>query len=111
GMPDSPLRADNVGHEGRVRITMVARFDEPKDHGLLIRALACLGDLDWVLDLVGDGPLVAATSSLVASLGLSHRVNFLGHQKDVAPLLASSQVFALTSRSEGLPRSILEAMR
>jgi len=44
-------------------------------------------------------------------LGINDRVDFLGARTDVAQLLASSDIFVLASRFEGLPISILEAMR
>ncbi len=44
-------------------------------------------------------------------MGLGQRIAFLGFQRDVPRLLARSNVFVLSSRWEGLPRSILEAMR
>jgi glycosyltransferase involved in cell wall biosynthesis len=93
------------------RLVMVARFAEPKDHRLLLQALARLQDAQWTLDLIGDGPLRARTEALAASLGLTGRVRFLGIRKDVAACLAQSQIFVLTSKYEGLPLTILEAMR
>jgi glycosyltransferase involved in cell wall biosynthesis len=93
------------------RIISVARFEQPKDHAALIDALAALKHLDWTLDLVGGGPLELVVKQQVERLGLASRVRFRGARTDVAELLAQAQVFALSSRSEGLPRSILEAMR
>jgi glycosyltransferase involved in cell wall biosynthesis len=49
--------------------------------------------------------------SLVASLGIKDRVNFLGERKDVPQLLSKAQVFVLTTNWEGFPISIIEAMR
>jgi glycosyltransferase involved in cell wall biosynthesis len=93
------------------RIVSVARFEPPKDQATLLNALARLGDLDWNLDLVGDGPAEAANRALATRLGVAGRVHFLGYQPDVAAILARAQIFALSSRSEAFPRSVLEAMR
>jgi glycosyltransferase involved in cell wall biosynthesis len=93
------------------RIVSVARFEAPKDQATLLAALARLGDLDWELDLVGDGPTEAANRGLARRLGIAGRVRFLGYQPDVAAILARAQIFALSSRSEAFPRSVLEAMR
>lgn len=111
GMPDIPpeLRADPSRQPPR--LCMVARFEAPKDHASLLHALAPLKHLAWDLDLVGDGPLLPATRQLAESLGLQGRVHFRGYQQDAAAILAQSQIFVLSSRSEAFPRSILEAMR
>lgn len=93
------------------RIVSVARFETPKDHATLLRALAMLPGLDWELELVGDGPLEPACRALAAHFGIAGRVRFLGYSPEVAAVLARAQIFALSSRSEALPRSVLEAMR
>ncbi len=93
------------------RIVSVARFAPPKDHPTLLRALATLRSLDWELDLVGDGPRWQETVDLATSLGISDRVRMCGYLSDPAATLARSQIFALSSRFEAFPRSVLEAMR
>jgi glycosyltransferase involved in cell wall biosynthesis len=110
GMPD--IAPAMLAHPRRepCRIVMVARFEEPKDHSTLLEALAGLRHLAWQLDLVGDGPREMAIRKLTESLGLAGRVHFRGAMP-AAPALAEAQVFVLSSRSEGFPRSILEAMR
>ena len=90
---------------------MVARLWRQKDHPTLLRALAQLIDLEWELELVGDGPLRQEMEALAASLGIASRVRFAGFRTDVAACLADAQVFVLASKWEGFPRAILEAMR
>lgn len=112
GMPD-------VGPEGRAnpatepaRLVMVARFEPQKDHATLLHALAQIGHRPpWTLTLVGDGSGVTAARHLAGQLGLLERITFTGAVDDVVPHLANAQVFVLTTRWEGFPRSILEAMR
>ncbi len=93
------------------KIVMVARFDSPKDHETLLRAAALLGERPWTLQFVGDGPQEDAAKQLAASLRLRERVQFSGSSANVAERLSQAQIFVLASRSEGFPRSILEAMR
>jgi glycosyltransferase involved in cell wall biosynthesis len=90
---------------------MVARLSRWKDHPTLLQALSGLKDLDWQLELVGDGPLRGQLEELVQSLGLASRVTFLGFRRDVPERMAEAQLFLLISKWEGFPRSILEAMR
>ena len=93
------------------RIVCVARFEAPKDHATLLGAVARLTDLAWELDLIGDGPMEPPCRELARTLGIERRVRFRGYLRDVAAALARAQIFALASRSEALPRSVLEAMR
>ena len=109
GIADAPRRAD-PGSAGRVRIVMVARFAGQKDQLLLLRALSGVNE-DFEVDLVGDGPLLERVQKAATDLGLKDRVNFLGDRDDVADLLARAHIFALVTNWEGLPLSILEAMR
>jgi glycosyltransferase involved in cell wall biosynthesis len=103
------LRASPEG--AGCRIVSVARFEEPKDHATLLRAMSRLRDLDWSLELVGDGPLEKDCRALAATLGIADRVEFPGYRRDPAAALARARLFVLSSRSEALPRSVLEAMR
>jgi glycosyltransferase involved in cell wall biosynthesis len=111
GVRDVPEEQRAEPGRTAVRICSVARLEPPKDHATLLRALAALPTRDWELDIVGAGPLEAKMRRLAGSLGIAQRVNFLGYREDTAQILAGSQLFVLCSRSEALPRSILEAMR
>jgi glycosyltransferase involved in cell wall biosynthesis len=94
-----------------VRLISVARFEAPKDHTTILRALAGLRHLAWHLDLVGDGPLAPASEQLAAALGIADRITFWGSRRDVAERLAAAQAFLLSSNFEGFPLSVLEGMR
>ena len=91
-----------------VKIAMVARFDRQKDQLTLIKA--CHG-LNVELILVGDGVNLAKARQQVEQLGMQDRVKFLGFHKDIAEILAQVQIFTLISNWEGLPCTIIEAMR
>jgi glycosyltransferase involved in cell wall biosynthesis len=93
------------------RLIMVARFNEQKDQTTLLKAIAQLSNPNIHLDLVGSGPSLEACKILAQSLGIAEQVSFLGDRTDVASLLAQSQIFILSTHYEGLPISILEAMR
>ena len=92
-------------------LTHVGRFAPPKNHALLIEAFAqTRADTPLYLLLVGGGELENAVREQVAALGLQGRVRFLGIRADVADILRESDVFVLSSRVEGNPLSVLEAM-
>ena len=109
GVPDTPLRS-KPGAGPPVRVLMVARFAEQKDHELLIRALASLRE-PFELVFVGDGPTLPRVKALAAALQINESVSFLGDQGNVAEILSSVQIFVLSTLWEGFPLSILEAMR
>lgn len=60
---------------------------------------------------LGDGPQRAALEARAFALGLEGKVLFLGWRRDTAQWLASADVFVMTSLWEGLPRSLVEAMK
>lgn len=91
-------------------VVMVARMAPPKDHALLLRALAGI-DAPFVLRLVGDGPGRPAVEAAIQELGLAGRVELLGVRSDVPSVLAGAQIGVLISRQEGFPLVVLEAMR
>lgn len=65
---------------------------------------------DAQLIWVGDGPLHAEAMACITHLGLSMHVRLAGHSDDVPSWLASADVFALSSHTEGMPNAVLEAM-
>ena len=88
----------------------VGRLKAPKDFLTLVRGLAALppGSID--ARIVGEGPDRAELESEIGRLGIGDRVHLLGERRDVPELLARADVFVLSSASEGMPVSVLEAM-
>jgi len=109
GIPDATPRA-LPGTGDTPVIVMVARFATQKDPVVVLRATAQL-PFDFRLIFVGDGPTKASVEAKARSLALDGKVSFLGDRSDVPELLAKAHVFALGTNWEGLPISILEAMR
>lgn len=66
---------------------------------------------EWVLEIAGTGTpeSVNYIKSLINEKGLNNRVVLLGQVNDMAALLQSTSIFALPSRMEGLPMSLIEA--
>ncbi len=109
----------NEGLRNSLRITekdivigTVGRLVPVKNQKMLIKAFAILARryLNAKLILVGDGPLKNELSQLAASLGVSSRVMLLGRRSDIPEILQSMDIFVLTSISEGMSNTILEAM-
>lgn len=95
------------------RIIMVARMKSPKRHDLLLRTLATVRDevgFELPLTLAGDGPDRKQFEALSDQLKLKH-VRWLGDVHNVPELLQAHDVFVLLSDHEGMPITVLEAMR
>jgi sugar transferase (PEP-CTERM/EpsH1 system associated) len=92
-------------------IGTVARLAEVKRQDLLIRAFAGVrqANPNSHLILVGDGEARPGLERLVSSLGLKQCVHFTGSRPNPHAYLQAMDVFALTSRLEGLPLAVLEA--
>lgn len=90
----------------------VGRLVPVKDHATLLQAFAHVSRdrIDALLLVSGEGPLRAPLLARARELGVDDRVRFLGHRQDVETVLAALDVFVLSSVSEGLSNTILEAM-
>lgn len=108
---ESSLDTSYLTDKGVPLLVMVARFEEQKDHRTLILALSCLKDLEWHLQLVGDGPLLSSIKTLAEEKGIADRIEYLGRRRDIPEILQMADIFVLSTNWEGFPRSILEAMR
>ena len=87
-----------------------ARFDEVKRLDLLLRAVAAVPAPDFGVVLIGVGSEESRLRRLAGDLGLERRVTFAGEIQGAAALFAAFDVFVTTSRKEGLPLAVLEAM-
>ena len=90
----------------------VARLSPEKDVETLVRAaaLAAAERPAFRLEVAGDGPCLLDLQKLVRTLGVGEHVRFLGEVRDVPSLLARASLFALSSVSEGISLTLLEAM-
>jgi glycosyltransferase involved in cell wall biosynthesis len=66
--------------------------------------------LDFVVDIVGDGPLRTSLERAVKELEISDRVSFKGHVDDIPALLSQGTFLVHTSDAEGSPNAVMEAM-
>ena len=97
-----------------LKLVSVARFSHPKNNMQLIRAVEQINKLysgSLQLNMVGDGPLLSEAQAYVTSHKLENEVHFLGSRTDVDDILNQNDIFCLISNYEGLPISIIEAMR
>jgi L-malate glycosyltransferase len=94
------------------RLLAVGRLVPAKDYQNLLAALHQLASrgIEVELQIAGEGPLRRELESECSRLGLASRVRFLGNRDDVASLLSQADIFVMSSRREGQPLALLEAM-
>lgn len=92
-------------------LVYVGRLAPVKNHALLLNAFRmALSQLpDLALWIVGDGSERKMLEALADELGIAAKVTFWGQQIDVAPFFFAADAFIMSSRSEGLPISLLQA--
>jgi colanic acid/amylovoran biosynthesis glycosyltransferase len=108
-------RLQNRNHSGgSFSILSVGRLHPAKNHGFLL--LACnalkMRDIPFRCVIAGEGEERGRLERLITALDLGHEVTLRGHVlRDRLPeLYADADVVVLTSRSEGLPVTLMEAM-
>ncbi|MCL4263428.1 MAG: glycosyltransferase [Anaerolineae bacterium] len=93
-------------------IVSVGNLRKVKDQQTLIHAAHQLRQQGhpFHLLLVGDGQQRATLEQLTGNLNMAEHITFMGRRADVSDILADSDIKVLSSRSEGLPAAIMEAM-
>lgn len=110
-----PLREpkrDELPAKSGFTLVFVGRLQAVKNLSLLLNAfqLALAAAPDLRLWIVGDGSERSALEALAAALHIADKVTFWGQQLDVAPFFSAADTFIMSSKSEGLPLSLLQAM-
>jgi glycosyltransferase involved in cell wall biosynthesis len=87
----------------------VGRLSREKGADVMLEALA-LADESWQLSIIGDGPEADSLRRQAERLGIEGRVTWHGVVDDAGTLLSAFDAFVLSSRTEGTPITLLEAM-
>jgi len=88
----------------------VGRLVPQKNMALALHSVALLEDLPVTLTVVGDGPEMQPLRALARSLGIASRVQFTGAVPDCTPYMAEAEALLSTSRYEGYPAVMIEAL-
>jgi glycosyltransferase involved in cell wall biosynthesis len=105
------LLRNSLGVPANARIvSVVGRLTAIKDHPLLFRAMTKLRTSEAHLCVVGGGELESDLRRLSQELGIEGRTHFLGFRNDLERILADTDVLALTSKNEGTPVAVIEAL-
>lgn len=98
--------------EREKEIVAVGRIDANKNHGMIIRAFAEIADRypDYRLSIYGEGELRQELIGKVKELGFRDRIRLPGSISNVADVIYRAGIFVLSSYSEGMPNTLIEAM-
>jgi len=93
-------------------VSTVGRLTAIKQHDLFLEAARLIANDDpsAIFLIAGDGELRAALEATARDFGLGDRVRFLGWRRDLTTIYGASDVFLLTSRNEGTPVALIEAL-
>lgn len=103
-------QADIRSNGSLIHLVTAGRLSYEKGYDLLIEALAICGNPQLRLTILGEGPLRAELIRLAEEKGVFKQVRFAGFQKNPFPFFAQADVFVLSSRFEGFPNVVLEAL-
>ncbi len=95
---------------GAFHVGWVGRLSKEKGADVLVRALARLGDLPVLVSFVGDGAERARLEALAAAAGVAGRIRWRGLMPGAERLFPTFDAFVLSSRTEGTPMVLFEAM-
>jgi GalNAc-alpha-(1->4)-GalNAc-alpha-(1->3)-diNAcBac-PP-undecaprenol alpha-1,4-N-acetyl-D-galactosaminyltransferase len=109
--PVSPV-ATIAGRDDAREIVSIGRLVPSKAFDVLLRAfsLALPSLPEWRLTIVGDGPERRSLERLAVELGVADRVTFTGYVPAPEAVLQRAGVFVTTTRYEGFPNALAEAM-
>jgi glycosyltransferase involved in cell wall biosynthesis len=111
---DRTLRPQSEARAVDLTLLAVGRLHAVKDHAFLVRACAELYQcgVRFECSIAGEGPQRRHLESLIRQFGLEDRITLLGHvaREQMDSLYDRADVVVLTSRSEGLPLVLMEAM-
>lgn len=114
-LPPAPRSQSNqaiVPPPSQPFIAALGRLAAQKGFDVLLQAAAPVLEKhpEWTLLILGEGPERQNLEQLAVQLGISHRVQLPGHVQEPTQLISQADLFVLSSRFEGFPNALLEAM-
>ena len=108
----SPIAPNNTGEHGKKEVLAVGRLHPQKGFDRLLRAWATVAPEypDWTLRIIGQGEEKPALMSLADELGIADSVKLGGLSADIVSDYQQCGLFVLSSRYEGMPLALMEAM-
>jgi len=102
---------DPVNSNSNIHLLFVGRLVKRKGIDLLIKALSCIDNKNWILSIVGEGSEMENLRRLAKEKGLLQKITFYGFQEDVDRFYKSHNILIVPSLNEPFGRVIIEAMQ
>lgn len=111
-LPDAQPVLVPPENPNRQRLLAVGRLHPVKGFDVLIQAFSLLARYfpQWDLDIVGEGPERDALQAQIEALQMSGRITLVGRAGNIREWYEASDLYVLSSRTEGLSNTLLEAM-
>ena len=105
GVEVSECKQSPLAPHNPQRLVFAGRFNPEKNLLFLIDVLRRISDLEWEMDMLGDGRLMEAVKARIHKAGLANRIHLHGWVKleEVATIMSQSDILVLPSLSEGMP--------
>jgi len=108
---EEPIHPWLINNKEYPVIINVARLTYQKGHDILLKAIKIVSEkIESRLIILGEGPLLSQLKNLSKELGIEDKVDFAGFQENPFAFISRSDVFVLSSRWEGFPNVLIEAM-
>ena len=106
------FKSKNIANYNEKVVLAVGRLDYIKGFDLLIRAWADVSknNPNWILKIIGSGDERESLTKLIDDLSLQKNIELIGQLQDVKSFYLSSSIYVMSSRGEGMPMVVLEAM-
>jgi len=102
-------RLESDDFDKKVSVLMIGRLTQQKNYDMMLDVVCLLKDLNFSVDIAGEGPEFNLLKDKVTVKDLSEKVNLIGNVSNIPNLLNDVDIFAMTSKWEGLPISLIEA--
>jgi GalNAc-alpha-(1->4)-GalNAc-alpha-(1->3)-diNAcBac-PP-undecaprenol alpha-1,4-N-acetyl-D-galactosaminyltransferase len=103
------IRNDNNAKKKKIILT-VGRLVKDKCQDILIKAFNEIDTNDWKVKIIGNGDKKSELQSLIENYNLSHKIEIISNVKHIDKYYNEASIFVFTSRFEGFPNALLEAM-
>jgi len=110
GLPVNYAKWTGPTRKGPKRLLFLGRITRRKGLQVVLEALGDFRQKDWILDVVGDGPLRGDLENMALELGIASKVSFHGFRDDTEKWMKQCDLFLFPSLDEGMGLTLMQAV-